>query len=83
MSNEKAPCKCGSKNCTGFIGDFPKNSRQATNNGSDQAKTSNSKNKPHDLQVDNEQKLETIVAKGRKSEAPIKVKAKKARKSIA
>ena len=83
MSNEKAPCKCGSKNCTGFIGDFPKNNRLSTINGTELAKTSTSKTKEDDLQINTEQISEDIVVKGRKSEASIKIKSKKGRKSIA
>lgn len=33
LSNAKAPCKCGAKNCSGFIGERPKNS-----NNSDETK---------------------------------------------
>ena len=82
MSNEKAPCKCGSKNCSGFIGDFPKNNRISTINGIELAKSSNSKSKEDELQITTEQNTESVV-KGRKSEAPNKVKSKKGRKSIA
>lgn len=82
MSNEKAPCKCGSKNCSGFIGDFPKNNR-STINGIELAKSSNSKSKEDELQTTTEQNTEGVVVKGRKSEAPNKAKSKKGRKSIA
>lgn len=32
LSNEKAACKCGTKSCSGFIGERPKTNLQ-TNNG--------------------------------------------------
>ena len=33
LSNAKAICKCGSKNCSGFIGDRPKNLNAINSNG--------------------------------------------------
>ncbi len=34
ISNEKAPCQCGASNCSGFIGDRPKNNPTTSNSSS-------------------------------------------------
>ena len=54
LSNEKAACKCGATNCSGFIGERPKNSNISlenkvlkaitSNNTLDQVSSSNKKN---------------------------------------
>ena len=33
LSNDKAPCKCGSRNCSGFIGERPKSLASVNGNG--------------------------------------------------
>jgi hypothetical protein len=42
LSNEKAACKCGATNCSGFIGERPKNSNISLENKVLKAITSNS-----------------------------------------
>ena len=47
ISNEKAACQCGSANCSGFIGDRPKNISSAVTGGSESYKNgANKANNP-------------------------------------
>lgn len=41
LSNQKAVCKCGSKNCAGYIGDRPKPIQNQSNGSSSNMQTSN------------------------------------------
>ena len=56
LSNEKAVCRCGASNCSGFIGERPKSVNTKNGNNTDNKENKTSKAKNNDTKSNNEAK---------------------------
>ena len=59
LGNEKDPCKCGAKNCSGFIGDLPKNNNPSNNNNNN----ASSLNEGKSSGKSNKKKTQALISK--------------------